>query len=101
MFGDLMGNMQEKQEQLQNKLKETIINYSEDGYEIELNALKQIRNIDFPSQLASEERKEELVDMLINHLNRAMVMADEKANTESSSLLNDMLPGGLGGLFGS
>lgn len=101
MFGDLMGNMQEKQAELQKKLKETIINYSKDGYEIELNALKEVRNLNFPSELLNEDRKEELVDMMVVHLNNAMSLADEKANSESSSLINDMLPGGLGGLFGS
>ncbi len=96
-----MGNMQQKQEELQNKLKQTIINYKEEGYSIELNALKEIKNIDFPEELVNLERKEELIDMLLVHLNRAMAKADEKANSESSNLLNDMLPGGIGGLFGS
>ncbi len=101
MFGDLMGNMQQKQQELQNKLKETIINYSSDGYTIELNALKEIRNIDFPSELLNEENKEQLIDMVIIHLNRAIKEADEKAANESSNLLNGILPGGIGDLFTS
>ena len=96
-----MGNMQQKQEELQNKLRDTIINYAEDGYNIQLNALKEIKNIDFPSELLTDERKEELTDLLIIHLNRAFVKADEKANSESSSLINDILPGGMGNLFTS
>lgn len=99
MFGDLMGNMQQKQEELQKKLKDIVINYSEDGYNIQLNALKEIKNIDFPAELLSEDGKEELIDMLVVHVNRALSKADEKANSESSSLLNDMLPGGIGDLF--
>ena len=96
-----MGNVQKQQEELQKKLKEVEISYSQDGFVIEMDGLKVVKNIDFPAELLTEERKEELADLLIVHINRAMVLADEKSNEVSASALNDMLPGGLGGLFGS
>jgi len=101
MFGDLMGNVQKQQEELQKKLKEIPVSYSEAGFIIEMNALKEVKNIDFPNELLSKDRKEELTDLLIMHVNRAMALADTKSNEVSASALNDMLPGGLGGLFGS
>jgi len=44
MFGDLMGNMQEQQAKLAEKLKAIKIKHEQDGIMIELNAAKEILN---------------------------------------------------------
>lgn len=100
MFGDLMGNMQEQQEKMQEKLKSVVLKHEQDGISIELNAAKEILNIEFSDELATIERKEELQDLLIININRALMLAEETQQKESSSLINDLLPGGLGGMFG-
>lgn len=100
MFGDLMGNMQEKQEALQKKLKTIQVQHTADGFIIDCNAAKEVLNIEVPSEMMNESRKEELQDMLIVHINRALELAEEAQQKESESMLNDLLPGGLGSMFG-
>lgn len=100
MFGDLMGNMEEQQAKMQEKLKSIQIKHEQDGIGIQLNAAKEILNVEIATELMQEDRKEELQDLLIVHLNRALALADESQQKESSSLINDLLPGGLGGMFG-
>lgn len=100
MFGDLMGNMQAQQEQMQKKLKEIKIVHEEEGFVIEINAAKEVLNIELPESLLNTENQEQLQDLLIVQLNRAIEKADEKQSSESANILNDLLPGGLGGILG-
>ena len=100
MFGDLLGNVQAQQEQLQNKLKGIKINHDQNGISIELNAAKEILNISIDESFFQTERQEELQDLLIVSLNRAIQKAEDVQANESSSMINDLLPGGLGGMFG-
>lgn len=103
MFDDLLGNMQAQQEQMQKKLKTIIVNHSQNGINVDMNAAKEVVNIELPENLLSVENKEELQDMLIVCLNNALLKAEEVQSKESSSMINDMLPGGigsLGGMFG-
>jgi DNA-binding protein YbaB len=44
--------------------------------------------------------KEELEDLLLVAINRVLELAEEKAGVETQSLLKDMMPPGLGNLFG-
>ena len=100
MFGDMMGNMQEKQDQMAKKLKEIKLRHEGDGFVIELNAAREILNVEVPKTLLNEDAQEQLQDLLIVQLNRALEKAEEAQAKESSSMINDLLPGGLGGMFG-
>ncbi len=103
MFGDLMGNMEEKQKALQEKLGQIKVEASSgDGaITVEVNGNKEVLNIKIDQNKTSLEDVEELEDLMLIAINRALEMAGEKAEAESQSLISDLLPPGLGGLFGS
>lgn len=95
-----MGNMQEKQDEMAKKLKEIKLKHEGDGFIIEVNAAKEVLNVELPKALMNADGQEELQDLLIVQLNRALEKAEEAQAKESSSMINDLLPGGLGGMFG-
>lgn len=100
MFGDLMGNMEERQAELKKKLADVLIN-SEAGdgaVKITANANREITNISIdPTKLELSDH-EQLEDLLLVAINRTLTQAAEKEAEESQKLIQDMLPPGLGGL---
>ena len=50
--------------------------------------------------LLTPERKEELEDLMLIAIERAMQQAENISASEMKSLMGSMLPGGLGSLFG-
>lgn len=100
MFGDLMGNMQEKQAELQKKLKTVVISEEIEGIKVEANALREILNISLPENLTQSTDKEELEDLLIVAINNVLTKAAEEEAKQSQSLLSDLLPPGMGNLLG-
>jgi DNA-binding YbaB/EbfC family protein len=101
MFGNMMGDMEKRQEELRAQLAETFITEEAAGgaLRIEVNALREITNISIRKELLDPEDPEQLEDLLLVSLNRALSKAAEKEATESQKLLKDMLPPGLDGLF--
>ena len=102
MFGDLMGNMEAQQAALQEKLA-TIVVEAEIGdgaIKVQASGNKQIINISIDDTKLDLTDKEELEDLLLVAVNRALELAEEKAEAASQNLLKDMLPPGFGNLFG-
>lgn len=97
-----MGNMEEKQKALQEKLKQIEIEAEAgDGAVVaKVNGNKVLLNIKIDQNKISLEDVEELEDLVLTAVNRALEEAGAKAETESQSMISDMLPPGLGGLFG-
>jgi len=97
-----MGNMEEKQKALQEKLGQIEVEAeSGDGAIIvKANGNKEVLNVKIDQNKISLEDVEELEDLLLIAVNRALDEAGAKAEVESQSLISDMLPPGLGGLFG-
>lgn len=102
MFDNLMGNMEEQQAAMQEKLASIIVQaQAGDGaITVKASADKQITNIAIDETKLDLSDKEELEDLLMVAVNRALELAEEKAGVETQSLLKDMLPPGLGNLFG-
>ncbi len=100
MFGDLLGDMQEKQNAIKEKLAEiTVEAEAGDGaIKILANANKEILNISINKEAVSLEDTEELEDLLLVAINRVIELAVEKEKSETQNLIKDMLPPGLGGL---
>lgn len=100
MFGELMGNMKAQQEEMERTLKAIKIDHTFDGISVQINASKEIMNIDIKPDYLDEERKEELEDKLILVLSEVMKKADEVSAEKASGMINSILPGGLNGMFG-
>ena len=95
-----MGNMEEKQAQMREKLKAIIIQESGEGITITANAAREITNISIDDEYATAERKEELEDLLIVLINNLLKKVGEEEAKESQSMIKDMLPPGMSGMFG-
>ncbi len=102
MFGDLLGGMQEKQEAIQKKLAEkTVSSEAGDGaVQIQANGLRQILNISIDKTKLASDDPEELEDLLLTAINRVLEAAADIEAAESQNMISDILPPGLGDMFG-
>ncbi len=100
MFGDLFGKLQEAQQKMQEgkqKLGSVIID-GEAGnglVKVSVTGNREVKNISIDNQLMTADRKEELEDLLITALNKALKNAEEAYEDEMKGLAGGML-GGLG-----
>lgn len=100
MFGDLMGNLEEKQAKMKEALSAIQVE-SEAGdgaIKISANANRKILNVTIDKSKIDLSETEELEDLLVVALNRALTEAAEKEAVEGQKLMKDMLPPGLGGI---
>ena len=106
MFGDLLGNMEEKQKALKAELQKIVIEeqVADGKIKIRVNANRNVEGISIDPEYLKELDREELEDFLIIGINAALESAATKEAEATQGLLSDMLPGGLanlGGMFGS
>lgn len=93
--------MEEQQKALREKLQEiTIEAEAGDGaVKVTANAAREITNIKIDPAILDPEDPEQLEDLLLVGINRALEEAATKEAAESQKLINDMLPG-MGGFLG-
>jgi DNA-binding YbaB/EbfC family protein len=100
MFGDLFSKLQEAQQKMQEgkqKLGAVIID-GEAGnglVKVSVTGTREVKSIAIDNQLMTPDRKEELEDLLISALNRALTDAEQAWEDEMKGLAGGML-GGLG-----
>ena len=102
-FG-MLGNMQEQLQAVKEKL-DTIMVEGEAGdgnVKVTTTASKRIENISIAQELIAEGDKEQIEDLLVVALNRALDKADVTSATEMQQAYNDIMPGlgGMSSLFG-
>jgi nucleoid-associated protein EbfC len=99
MFGDLLGNFQKQQEEMLSKTRDITVEAEVEGINVTANGNKEVINVSItdPSILAD---KEQLEDLLVVALNRALNEAGEKAAEAAQQAMEAMLPPGMGGLSG-
>ena len=100
MFGDLMGNMQEKQAQMKKQLAVIIVEAEagDGAIKVSANANREITNISIDKNKLDWEDKEQVEDLLLVALNRALEMAAQKEAEETQKMISNMLPPGMGDL---
>lgn len=100
MFGDLLGNMQDKQSALQEKLATIQLSASagDGAVKVTVTANQQVIDIAIDKEKVDLSDTEQLEDLLMVAMNQAMAMATETQTQETNNLVKDMMPGGLGGL---
>lgn len=100
MFGDLFSKLQEAQQKMQEgkqKLADVIVD-GEAGngmVKVSVTGNREVKTVSIDSQLMSPDRKEELEDLLITALNRALKNAEQAYEEEMKGVAGGML-GGLG-----
>ncbi len=103
MFGDMMNQMQQQQEALQEKLSAMRITETTDGIAVTVSGTREVVNVKIDEAVMADGDAEQVEDLLVIALNRALAKAAEVEQTEAQSLMSGMMPGGmpdLGGLFG-
>jgi DNA-binding YbaB/EbfC family protein len=100
MFGDLFSKLQEAQQKMQEgkqKLGDVIIEgeAGNGAVKVSVTGTREIKTIAIDSQLMTADRKEELEDLLITALNRALKNAEQAWEEEMKDVAGGML-GGLG-----
>lgn len=101
MFGNILGDMQKKQEELQNQLAQVEITAEAGGGAIKVtaNALREILNISIDKSKLDWEDQEEVEDLLLTAVNRVLEQAADKEAAASQNLMGSLLPPGMEGLF--
>lgn len=102
MFGDLLGNMEEQQKALQEKLAQVKIEDEiQDGaLKVKANAARQLEQISIDPDFLENADAEEVEELLLVLINRVLDKATEVQTQETQKSLKDMLPPGLDNLFG-
>ncbi len=99
---DMFGNLEEQQKAMREKLDQIILNHSSpDGkISIQMNANRELLDVSIAPELLAEGDAEQIEDLLLITINEANKQAEVKAEAEMRKQISDLLPGGLGSLFG-
>ena len=100
MFGDLMGNMEEKQNAMKAKLQAIQIQENLEGIDLSGNGAREILNISIDKAYFDPEKKEELEDLLVVAFNNLLEKIAVEEAKESQNMISQILPPGMEGLFG-
>ncbi len=99
MFGDIMGNLEQKQAEMQKKMAQFTIEIEVEGVTITGNAARQVTNITISPKAWAAQDKEMLEDLLLEGVNRFVVEATKKEAEESQKMMSEMLPPGFEDMF--
>ncbi|MDH3648205.1 MAG: YbaB/EbfC family nucleoid-associated protein [Saprospiraceae bacterium] len=102
MLDGLLGNMNEKQAEMKKRLADEIVEASiEDGAIIvKANANREIVDFTIDASKTDLTDLEKLQDLLVIATNEVLTIAAEREAAEAQKMISDMIPPGLGGLFG-
>ena len=103
MFGDMMAQMQQQQEALQAKLGAMRITEQSDGVAVTVSGTREVIGVRVDQAILDDGDAEQLEDLLVVALNRALAKAAETEQNEAQALMSNMMPGGmsdLGAMFG-
>lgn len=98
MFGDMMGKLQEMQQQTE-KIKKRLDTISVEGeaenglIKVVATANKKITSITIDDRLMSEGDKEQIEDLMMVAINKAIEKAENVSNAEMAGAAKGMLPG--------
>ena len=100
MFGDLLGNMEQQQKDLQDKLATIQLSASagDGAVKVTVTAAQQVIDVSIDKTKIDLEDTEQLEDLLIVAFNQALGMAVDTQTNETNNMVKGILPGGLGGL---
>lgn len=93
MFGDMMNKIQQMKEEVEKskaRLDNITVASETEGIKIEMTGNRKIKDISIPQELLDE--KEDLEDLLIIALNKAIEKADKVNEAEMAGAAKGMLP---------
>ncbi len=98
----MFGNLEEQQAKMAAKLAEIKLNAEagDGSIKIDGNAAGLIENVSISQTLVDSGDKEQIEDLMVIAVNRLFELIKKTEAAEANSLLKDMLPPGMDGLFG-
>lgn len=102
MFGDLFGNVEQQQAEMRKKLAEVIVtaDAGSGAVTVRANANREILDVKIDKSKLDWDDLEEVQDLLVAAVNNALEKAMVEEQAETQKLISQMLPPGMGGLFG-
>ena len=100
MFGDMLNQMKQQQEALQAKLAALRIREEAGGVAVTVSGAREVVAVKVDEQILADGDPEQLEDLLVVALNKALATAAATEQAEAQSLMSGMMPGGLGDLGG-
>ncbi len=98
LFGKLDGQKEEMKARLADvKLEAEVEN---GAIKVTANANRELLDIVIDPEKIDLNQKEQLEDLLLIAVNQVLEIAAEKEADEAQKMISDMIPSGLGGLFG-
>jgi len=100
MFGNMMGDMEERQKEMRKKLAEITVEAQAPGGAVKVtaNANRQLTDIQIDREQLDWEDVEMVQDLVLAAVNQAMEQAAAKEAEETQKMVKDMLPPGMGDL---
>ena len=95
-----MGKLQEmkqKTEEAKTRLGSITVKGEAGGVQVIANGNREIKDVIIPEGI---DDREELQDLLVLATNKALEAAKNVEESEMRGSMSDLLPGGLGGMFG-
>ena len=93
-----MNNVQQQQEAMKGRLTEITVEAAVGGIHVKANAAREILDIAIDRTKVNTEDTEQLQDLLVAAVNKALEQATAAEKSEAQQMIASMLPGGLGGL---
>ncbi len=102
MFGNLLGDMEGKQDEMKKRLATEIlqVELEDGGIQIKANANREIIDISIDPEKVDMTDVEKVEDLLVIAVNQVLEISAEREAAEAQKMISDMMPPGLGGLFG-
>ena len=100
MFGDMMNQMSEMQERMQQELAQKSFSASAGAVSVTCDGTRKITDISIDATKWDSKDPEELEDLLLIATNEVLAKAAAYEADQAGGIMKDMLPPGLGGLFG-
>jgi DNA-binding protein YbaB len=97
MFGKL-NEAKQKADEMKQKLEAINVEGTAQGISIVANGNKKITSINIDAELLKSENKEQVEELLLIAIERAMEQAENIAAAEMRAMMGGMLPG-IGNLF--
>lgn len=102
MFGDLLGNLEGQQKVVEEKLAQIRLEAEVGNGAVKVTAdgNQKILNISINQESLNWDDKEQVEDLVLEAVNRALELSKQKAADEAQNLVKDILPPGMDGLKG-
>lgn len=102
MFDKLFGKLQGQKDEMKERLATMVLEAEVEGgaIQVKVNGNREVLDISIDTEKVDLQDKEQLEDLLVIAVNQALELATELEASEAQKMINDMIPPGLGGMFG-